>query len=75
MPLFYCSDINVFSNDCSQWELYNIYGCSSLRTTPGVSQYRSNTEGTTLLQLLLVLYACILADYSSFTHPLSSIYI
>ena len=69
MSLFYCSDINVFSNDCSQWELYNIYGCSSLGATPGVSQYRSNTGGTTLLQLLLVLYACILADYSLFYPP------
>ena len=38
-----------------------IYGCPSSRTTPGVSQYRSNTRGTTFLQII-----------PSFTHPLSS---
>ena len=30
------------------------YDCSSTRATPVVSQDRGNTEGTTLLQLLLV---------------------
>ena len=31
---------------------FAIYGCSSSRTTPGVTIYRSNTRGKTLLQLL-----------------------
>ena len=52
---------------------YAIYGCCSSRTTSGVSVYRSNTEGKTLLQLLLKMSTwkgksktklCILVDYS-----------
>ena len=31
---------------------FAIYGCSSSRTTPGVTIFRSNTGGKTLLQLL-----------------------
>ena len=59
---------------------YAIYGCSLCRTTPGVLQYRSNTRGRRLLQLLLVvgwymaiwnvkskIKYCILTDYSLFS--------
>ena len=39
---------------------YVIYGCSSVRTTPGVSLYRSLT---------------LEEKFTTFTHPLSSVYI
>ena len=32
---------------------YAKYGCSSSRTSPGVTLYKSNTAGKTLMQLLL----------------------
>ena len=43
-----CFQLIMLSGNCA------IHGCSSSRTTPGVSQYKSNTGGTTLLQSLLV---------------------
>ena len=46
--LFYCFGI-VFSIGCSRHS-NAIYGCSSLRATPGITLYRSNT-GETFLQL------------------------
>ena len=58
---------------------YTIYGCSFSRTTPGKSLYKNNTEGITLLQLLLVIELwigiwksskiehCILVDFSYWT--------
>ena len=69
MSLFCCSDINVFSNDYGQWELCKIWLLLiNWRTTPEVLQYRSSTRETPLLQLLLVLHTCTLADYPIF-HP------
>ena len=54
MFLFCWPDIDL----CIQFAMLGvkcaIYDCSSTRETPVVSQQRGNTEGTTLLQLLLV---------------------
>ena len=54
ISLFYYSDINV----CFQFIMldgnYALYDCSPARAIPVLSQYRGNTEGTTLFQLLLV---------------------
>ena len=52
MSSFYCSDINPFYVIISGVN-YTIHGCSSSRTAPGVTLYRSNTGGKTLLQLLI----------------------
>ena len=48
---FHCSDINLFL--IMSGVNYAVYGCSSLRTNPGTSLYRSKTGGKILLQLLL----------------------
>ena len=53
-----CFQLDIPSGNCA------IYGCSLSRVAPGVSQYRSNSGRRTMLQLLVVLNPCILADYS-----------
>ena len=39
LNVFYYSDINLFLIDDVWCKLCNIYGCSSARTTPGVSYW------------------------------------